>query len=549
MNKYTVCLVPLLFFNGIVASENLSISTRIVGGEESYQDDWPWMVSVHAGGYVCGGTLINTKVVLTAAHCLFDNNYDPIPIDEINVTIGEYDKNSTPSTVAKNIIKKHIHEEYTPYEAASLSDIALLHLDNAIDTITPLDMLDLDSTNEAISLGSYVTAIGWGSTVGYESGEEVTPTYPSILRDVELPLQQDANCLESLGTSYDASSMLCAGFEEGGASSCQGDSGGPLVYNDSGTWKQIGIVSWGVGCATAGYPGVYTRLAAFSDWVESRINNVFVDEQLIFPYMQINSTSTQTLTLYNNTISEAQLSYTLTGSENFSYETSECNSIAPKESCNLNITYSSSIGQISQATLSITNNLSEASTLTTLVEATTVSDISDIAIQANFSNENIQWFTGGDAKWSLLDGTEILQSTTISDLEESILLATVIGTGLLSFEWAVDSEVDFDYLNLFINDQLIASISGKQDFSVYSYFLSEESNTVVWQYKKDTYVSSGSDKASLTKVTFEPMYEPESEEEKVLQITKSSGGGGGSGSLLLLIAFPLLLLRCRCFKK
>ena len=62
-------------------------------------------------------------------------------------------------------------------------------------------------------------------------------------------------------------SMICAGLPEGGKDSCQGDSGGPFICGEAGSEQSIGIVSWGIGCARPGYPGVYTQTSYYIDWI------------------------------------------------------------------------------------------------------------------------------------------------------------------------------------------------------------------------------------------------------------------------------------------
>ena len=90
--------------------------------------------------------------------------------------------------------------------------------------------------------------------------------FPALLRKVDLPLQSAALCSSLLGNDF-TGNMLCAGVQQGGLDSCQGDSGGPLVSSSGSGRVQVGVVSWGLGCALPGKPGVYTRISRYLDWI------------------------------------------------------------------------------------------------------------------------------------------------------------------------------------------------------------------------------------------------------------------------------------------
>jgi len=92
---------------------------------------------------------------------------------------------------------------------------------------------------------------------------------PNVLHKVTVPVVSDEDCNESYsGNGYSvADSMICAGLPDGGKDSCQGDSGGPFIAGEPGSEELIGIVSWGIGCARKGYPGVYTEVSYFVDWI------------------------------------------------------------------------------------------------------------------------------------------------------------------------------------------------------------------------------------------------------------------------------------------
>lgn len=581
MKKRNVALLSLLLLNSpqLIADDN-TVTTRIVGGKQSLENSWPWIVSINnAGHFTCGGTLISPDIVLTAAHCFYDDKDNQVHASDITVQVGAYDKGAYPATPKTNVSQIDIHTNYD--KESNANDIALLHLTSVIADVTPIELVDINSTTAAILAQDNVTAMGWGSTVAYTPNSKLPASFPEVLREVEVPLQTDEQCSEHLGSNYQASSMLCAAPSTGGKDACQGDSGGPLVYKQDGNWKQIGIVSWGNGCATAGYPGVYTRLANYTDWIAKITTNLSFDNQLSYPNTLVNEVSEQTLSITNNAQEAAQVSFSLIGSPQFSFEQGACTSIAPQTSCSLTITYAPEIVELSEATLQVSNNLNNISISTTF-SAVSLTDISAVATQAGFAN--VPWSTGGDAVWERQADSNILQTKNISHEEETVLAGSFTGQGRLDFHWAVDSEFDYDFLSLFINGEKVDDISGTTIFKHHSYFLSGDQNSVVWQYKKDIFYSSGLDQAFLRQVSFVNMTKAEYDlqiaseintsgivdevideagdgatnetidevideavdeiiDEAVDDIIKESTGGGGSSSWLFSLFIPALLLR------
>ena len=147
--------------------------------------------------------------------------------------------------------------------------MALLKLKSQVN-ITPV-RINAPLDNRLEKDGQRATVIGWGATSSGGAGS-------SVLRHVALPLISNQTCRLSYGIFLGAISdrMLCAGVPQGGIDSCQGDSGGPLVVQDStvGTWRQVGVVSWGRGCAAPNYYGVYARLPQLSSWIATKIAGV-----------------------------------------------------------------------------------------------------------------------------------------------------------------------------------------------------------------------------------------------------------------------------------
>ena len=157
-------------------------------------------------------------------------------------------------TVGINRVVNHPDYDQGTYD----NDIALIFLDNSVPNKVATLNTDSDLENE----GTMATVIGWGKLV--EGGD------PSLdLMHVDVPIVSNQTCSDNYGEGYNITDgMLCAGLA--GKDSCQGDSGGPLVVNNT----LIGLVSWGVGCGRAGYPGVYARVSHFYDWIHSEVPDI-----------------------------------------------------------------------------------------------------------------------------------------------------------------------------------------------------------------------------------------------------------------------------------
>ncbi|XP_045136079.1 serine protease 30-like [Portunus trituberculatus] len=238
-------------------------SARIVGGEEvDPPNNYPWHVGIKFLGnsnYWCGGSIINDQYVLTAAHCVDDIT----SIEGLVVGVADHNMASTDEDIPDVTRLVAVQEiiVHPDYNSATIdSDIALLRLSETLDVyqgdqIRPVCLPADDSSTYA---GEMATATGWGTL---ESGGSQS----SVLQEVTMPILEPS--CPGMPSSYITENMLCAGLEEGGKDTCQGDSGGPLVQNYFSKYVQVGITSWGFGCADAGSPGVYTRVSKFLDWI------------------------------------------------------------------------------------------------------------------------------------------------------------------------------------------------------------------------------------------------------------------------------------------
>jgi hypothetical protein len=107
--------------------------------------------------------------------------------------------------------------------------------------------------------------------VGFGDLQSGSQTYPDFLQEVNVPAVAHSKCNQQYSGRIDQATMFCAGLDQGGKDSCQGDSGGPIVRIVNGVHTQVGVVSWGDGCALAGKPGVYARTSVQIKWIQSEV--------------------------------------------------------------------------------------------------------------------------------------------------------------------------------------------------------------------------------------------------------------------------------------
>ncbi|XP_037932533.1 serine protease easter-like [Teleopsis dalmanni] len=268
------------------------LSNRVYGGNVTKIDEFPWMALIEytkpggTKGHHCGGSLINSRYVITASHCV---NGEGIPIDWklTGVRLGEWDTTSNPDCEVdvrgkQDCAPEHIdvtveqtipHPQYNPSSKNQANDIALLRLSRDITYsafVRPICLPTNTNLRSATFDGIAMDVSGWGKT---ETDSTSTLKLKATVNGIQL---NKCRYVYSKQGFLLEDSQMCAGGQEG-IDSCRGDSGGPLVSLDvtnkaRSYYFLAGVVSFGpTPCGLAGWPGVYTRVGNYIDWIQRTI--------------------------------------------------------------------------------------------------------------------------------------------------------------------------------------------------------------------------------------------------------------------------------------
>ena len=226
-------------------------SSAVVGGGNASPGEYPSVAEITFGPFLCTGTLIAPNWVLSAGHCGSVTGAAVAtpaswPPQLINVRVGGVTQSDGENLSVSQVV---MHPDYL---LTSGYDISLLQLSSS-STMAPTQVAGAGERS-IWSAGTLETIVGWGATS--EGGDT-----PDNLQEAQVPITTDAYCGGAYD-DFDAATMVCAGFPEGGVDTCQGDSGGPMFGRTAaGALRVVGTTSFGEGCARPDKPGVYGRVA------------------------------------------------------------------------------------------------------------------------------------------------------------------------------------------------------------------------------------------------------------------------------------------------
>lgn len=266
-----------LLINGVLLSRD------IINGESVYNiSEIPWQVGLLEPkeniDCFCGGSLINEKFILTAAHCLYYEENGELK-RRTNSEIYVFANSSNLSQGGEIYDVKRIIEHPNYNKENNDNDIALLELTSPINTYYSNQIINLPSKSDYEELNKpdkSVIVSGWGATSVYGD------VYPEILKKGNVSIKSHSICLDNYiaENKVVTKNMICASGDN--IDSCSGDSGGPLFTFIDGNAIQLGITSWGsFPCADNKLFGVYTNIFNYLDWINTNCSKCLDNNSIL----------------------------------------------------------------------------------------------------------------------------------------------------------------------------------------------------------------------------------------------------------------------------
>ena len=519
--KFNHALPIFLYGLSVVSAASLSAPlvplkanhspAKIINGIESIKGAQPYMTALIYSngdayqGQFCGGSYIGEKYILTAAHCV----EDLLP-SQMDVLIGVDDLVSEEAEHNRVGVRYIFsHEDFDTFSMKN--DIAILELEvvpdtqaiavGAVDDIAPL------------SAGDMLTVKGWGNQ---EADSEETPIFPTTLYEVELPYVDDETCrnaqdaYQSIGAEE-----ICAGYPAGGYDSCQGDSGGPLISTQSGNEVVVGVVSWGIGCAQERGYSVYSDVSHYSTWLEKVTSDL---RYAPFDYLgyalpgryehtfEVRNEGMQPVQFETATFDFLHVGNVNVTSDSCSWSANGGQAVAANSTCEVAIEFDVNRGGEASVKLNfmtdhlIVNEFSSDMRIDVLVPASQSLIVhADSNIQSWYRHE-YEWLM--QAAYTTVGGTA-LRAAHIPDESSSLLVTDELGAGVISFDYLVSSEEEYDFFDVIVNGEVVLSQSGEMEsFDSFELDLTESSNLIVFVYRKDESVAEGDDTVYLDNIRF-----------------------------------------------
>ncbi len=293
------CFCLLLSSQALKAQDKPTPTPRVVGGQDTPISAIPFQVAIIFNGsnsdLNCGGALLSDQWIITAAHCVYDFDQDQVQTASTYQVVAGRTQLSTFEGAVASIENIIVHENYSP--STEDNDIALLKLKTpinleAVGASTIQILTKEEAAAGALAEGQLVRVSGWGATnpSGLNTADNLQSTRVRVV----------PNSVANAPGSYNGAitdGMLAAGITTGGKDACSGDSGGPLTVElPDGSLRLAGIVSWGIGCAQAEYPGIYTRVPFYQYWI---YRNFPVKEGLFISEVQPTNNGAGFVEIYN----------------------------------------------------------------------------------------------------------------------------------------------------------------------------------------------------------------------------------------------------------